>query len=85
LGYATLSCQTILNRFIQLIKSIINIADGATEGHFKSLLHTIKYVIVGDHCRLLLQPKFNIDGFCLVGISDIKYAGDPNTRIVGYG
>jgi hypothetical protein len=36
-------------------------------------------------CGLLLQPKFNNDGFYLKGISDSEYAGDQDKQISVYG
>jgi hypothetical protein len=38
-----------------------------------------------EYLVLLLQPKLNQDGFYLEGISDIEYAGDPDTIIIVYG
>jgi hypothetical protein len=71
----------ISNSFRELSK----VADGATEAHFKALLHTVKYVIDPEHLGLLLQPKLNEDGFYLEGISDSEYVGDPDTCISVYG
>jgi hypothetical protein len=48
-----------------LVRELSNVADGATEAHFKELLRTVKYVIDTEHLGLLLQPKFNEDGFYL--------------------
>jgi hypothetical protein len=67
------------------IREISKVADGATEAHFKALQHTVKYVIDTEHLGILLQQKLNKDGFYLERISDSEYAGDPETRISGYG
>jgi hypothetical protein len=61
------------------VRELSKVADDATEGHFKPLLRTIKYVLGTEDHGLLLQPKFNNDGFYLEGISDCKYAGDQDT------
>jgi hypothetical protein len=67
------------------IRELSKVADGATEAHYKALLRTIKYVIDTEELGLLIQPKFNNDGFYLEGISDSEYSGDPDTRISVYG
>jgi hypothetical protein len=67
------------------IRELSKVADGATEGHFKALLRTVKYVMDTEDLGLLLQPKLNQDGFYLEGISDSEYAGDTDTRISVYG
>jgi hypothetical protein len=75
------SCPDISNSFRELSK----VAVGATEAHVKTLLRTIKYELgTEDHC-LLLEPKFNNDGFYLEGIRDSEYAGGLDTRIIVYG
>jgi hypothetical protein len=51
-------------------RELSKVADGANEGHFKALLCTMKYVLDTEDHGLLLQPKFNDDGFYLEGISD---------------
>jgi hypothetical protein len=61
------------------------VAHGATEGHFKALLRTIKYGMGTEDLGLLLQPKLNQDSFYLEGISYSKHAGDPDTQISVYG
>jgi hypothetical protein len=58
---------------------------GATAGHFKALLRTIKYVLGTKYYGLLRQPQLNNDGFYLEGIADSEYARDPDTRISVYG
>jgi hypothetical protein len=63
------------------VRELFMVVDGATEGHFEALLRTIKYVLGTEDHGLLLQPKFNNDGFYLEGISDIEYVGDPDTQI----
>jgi hypothetical protein len=75
------SLPDISNSVIELSK----VADGATEAHFKALLRTVKYSIDTGHLGLLIQPKWNEDGFYLERISDSEYAGDPDTRISVYG
>jgi hypothetical protein len=60
-------------------RELSKVADGATEGHFKALLRTIKYVLVTEDHGLLLQPQLNNDGFYLEGISNNEYYGDPDT------
>jgi hypothetical protein len=67
------------------VRELSKVADGATEGHFKALLRTVKYVMDTEDLGLLLQPKLNQDGFYLEGISESEYAGDPDTRISVYG
>jgi hypothetical protein len=67
------------------VRELSKVVDGATEGHFKALLRTIKYVLGTEDHGLLLQPKFNNDGFYLEGITDSEYVGDPDTRISDYG
>jgi hypothetical protein len=47
------------------VRELSNVADGATEAHFKPLLRTIKYVLGTEDHGLLLQPSFNNDGFYL--------------------
>jgi hypothetical protein len=66
------------------VRELSKVADGATEAHFKALLRTVKYVIDTEETGLLLQPKFNNDGFYLEGVSDSEYAGDPDSRISVY-
>jgi hypothetical protein len=69
------SCQDISNS----VRELYMVAQGATEGHFKAHLREIKYVLGTEDHGLLLQPKFNNDGFYLEGISDCEYPGDPDT------
>jgi hypothetical protein len=66
-------------------RELSKVAAGATEGHFESLLRTIKYVIGTEDLGLLLQPKGKNDCYYLGGTSDSVYAGDPHTRISVYG
>jgi hypothetical protein len=61
------------------------VADCATKAHFKALLRTVNYVIDTEELGLLIQPKFNNNGFYLEGISGSEYAGDLYTRIIVYG
>jgi hypothetical protein len=61
------------------------VADGATEGHFKAHLRTIKYVIGTEYLVLRLKPKFHNDSFYMERIYDNPYAGDLDTRINIYG
>jgi hypothetical protein len=75
------SCPDVSNSFRELLK----VADGATEGHFKALLRTVKYVMDTENLGLLSQPKLNQDGFYLEGISDCKYSVDPDNKISVYG
>jgi hypothetical protein len=51
------------------VRELSKVADRATEGHFKALLRTVKYAMDTEN----------------KGISDIKYALDPDTRISVYG
>jgi hypothetical protein len=81
LNFVKHSCPDISNSVRELSK----VADGATEGHFKALLRTIKYVLGTEAHGLILQPKLNNDGFYLEGLSDSEYAGDPDTQISVYG
>jgi hypothetical protein len=68
------------------VRELLKVADGATEVHFKALLCKIKYVIDAEELGLLIQPKFNNNGFYLEVISDSEYTGDPDTRcIIVYG
>jgi hypothetical protein len=67
------------------VRELSKVANDATEAHFKALLRTVKYVIDTEGLCLLIQSKFNNDGFYLEGISDSEYAGDPDTRISVYG
>jgi hypothetical protein len=39
------------------VRDFSKVTDGATEGHFKALLRTIKYVKVTEDQGLLLQPQ----------------------------
>jgi hypothetical protein len=55
------------------------VAYGATVGHFMAHMRRIKYVLGTKYHGLLLQPKFNNNGFYLEGIYDSEYAGDPDT------
>jgi hypothetical protein len=66
------------------VRELSKVANGATEGNFKALLCTVKYVMDTKYLGLLLQPKLNQDGFFLEGISDSEFAGDPDTRISVY-
>jgi hypothetical protein len=75
------SCPDISNSVRELSK----VADGATEGRFKALLRTIKYVLGTEDHGLLLQAHLNNDGFYLEEISDSEYAGDPDTCTSVYG
>jgi hypothetical protein len=61
------------------------VAVGATEGHFKALLCTIKYGLGTEDHGLLLLPQLNNEGIYLEGTSDSEYTGDPDTRISVYG
>jgi hypothetical protein len=67
------------------VRELSKVEDGATKAHFKALLRTAKYVIDTEELGLLIQPKFNNDGFYLEGFSDSEYAGDPDTSISVYG
>jgi hypothetical protein len=42
------------------VRELSKVADGATEGHFKSLLRTIKYVLSTEDHGLLLQPQLKM-------------------------
>jgi hypothetical protein len=66
------------------VRELSKVADGATEGHFKAHLRTIKYVLGTEDHGLLLQQKFNNYGFYLEGISDSEYTRDPDTQISAY-
>jgi hypothetical protein len=41
-------------------RELSKVADGATEGHFKSLVRTINYVLGIEDLVLLLQPKITL-------------------------
>jgi hypothetical protein len=43
-----------------LVRDFSKVADGATEAHFKALLHTVKYVIATENLGSLLQPKLKV-------------------------
>jgi hypothetical protein len=76
------SCPDISNS----VREISKVADGATDGVIlKHLYAQIKYVMCTKYFGLRLLPNINNDGFYLEGISDSKYAGDPNTLISVYG
>jgi hypothetical protein len=45
------------------VRELPKVADGATEGHFKALLRTNKYVLGTEHHGLLLQPQLKNYGF----------------------
>jgi hypothetical protein len=61
------ACPDISNS----VRELTMVTDGATEGHFKVFLRTIKHVLGTEDHGLLLQPKYN-NGFFLEGISDKK-------------
>jgi hypothetical protein len=67
------------------VREVSNIAYGATEAHFKVLLHNVKCAIDTLNLGVLLQPKLNNDGFYLEGICDSEYNGDSETLISVYG
>jgi len=67
------------------VRELSKVGDGATEGHWKALKRTIKYVIDTAHHGLKIKPKQSNELFNLEGISDSEYAGNKDTRISVYG
>jgi hypothetical protein len=65
--------------FSKSVRELLKVADGAAEGHFKALLRIFKYVLGSEDHGLLVQPKFNNDGFYLEGLFDGQYANDLDT------
>ena len=68
------------------VRELSKVADGATPGHWKSLIRLIKFVIDTKDYKLKIKPKMEPDNlFYLEGISDSEYSGDKDTRISVYG
>jgi len=67
------------------VRELSKVADGATQGHWKSLIRLIKYVLDTYSYGLKMKPKRKGDLFFLEGISDSEYAGDKDNRISVYG
>ena len=69
------------------VRELSKVADGATMGHWKALMRTIKYILDTKYYALKIQPMIprKEEIFTLEGISDSEYAGDRDTRISVYG
>jgi hypothetical protein len=67
------------------VRVLTKVADGATSGHWKAMLRTIKYVLDTEDYGLKLKPNKQRGLFYLEGISDSEYAGDKDTRVSVYG
>jgi hypothetical protein len=67
------------------VRELSKVADGATPGHWKTMLRLVKYVVDTEDYGLKIKPNRKDEMFVLEGISDSEYAGDTDTRISVYG
>jgi hypothetical protein len=74
-----------ISDFYKSALELLKGADGATEAHILAHLSTIKYVTDKEHLRFLIQPKLEIDGFSLEGISNSDYRGGQKFELVSMG
>jgi Reverse transcriptase (RNA-dependent DNA polymerase) len=68
------------------VRELLKVAFGATPGHWKILMRTIKYFLDATEMGLKLEPKLDKNNiFFLKGILDYEYSGDKDTQIIVYG
>jgi hypothetical protein len=58
------------------LRELTKVLDGATNAHWKSLIHTIKFVLDTRLCALRLSPFTRNGSLFLHGFSDSECAGD---------
>jgi hypothetical protein len=66
------------------VRELSKVADGATSGHWKIIIHLIKFVLDTERYGLKIKPVKNQVVFALEGNSDSAYAEDTDTHISMY-